>query len=422
MNDGPPTPPPPRARALAEVALDALAERAEELARRWAGELVLRRPLERMPELAAGALAREGPALCAQAVRALQSDAELGRLTGAGPASGREDGAPARRLGAICATVDPLALIEAVELLRGVLWEALQWHLPRPADARLVADAGDRLAHVCASLVAGALSAEPAAPAAAARIVEQREPPAGAPAAGRAAESPGERHAPARAGDAAAGRGAVIVDEHEPASAADPAVASREHAPPERRRAPEAPVEPPGEIEIRDQRRDEGPVAWIGSIGAQLERFERDGRPFAVLLVELAELERLRRERPAQELLALSGQLERELVAALGAAVSLTRERAGRCWLVAPGADRPRAEALARRLPGAIPAQAGTRPRQLGLVVSVAVCPDDGRLAATLAAHADIGLYAARAEVRGGAAAAGGERSGSAGERPARGG
>jgi hypothetical protein len=389
VTDSQPTPAPPRARALAELAIDPLLERAEELARCWAGELVMRRPLARLDELAGGALAREAPALCAQVLRALQSDVELARLTGA--ADARAGSALARRLGAICATAEPLALVEAVELLRGVLWEALWWQLRAPS-ARLTADAADRLAHVCASLLGRALSAEePLAP----------------------------REAPAAPNEAPAARtGAVIVDERDPA---DPVLARREPAS-RGWQAPEPPVELLQEIAIRDQRRDEGPVAWIGSIGAQLEHFERDGRPFAVLLVELTELERLRRESSAQQLLGLSGRMEREIEAALGAAVSLTRERAGRCWLVAPGADRPRAEALAQRLPKAIPtgtSEAGTSAREapLELAVSVAVCPEDGRLAAALAAHADVGLYAVRAGAHFGSPAGG--LSASAGERPA---
>jgi GGDEF domain-containing protein len=396
VTDSQPTPAPPRARALAELAIDPLLERAEELARRWAGELVMRRPLARLDELAGGALAREAPALCAQVLRALQSDVELARLTGASDA--RAGSALARRLGAICATAEPLALVEAVELLRGVLWEALLWQLREPS-ARLTADAADRLAHVCASLLGGALSAE--------EQLAPREAPV----------RPYEAFAALHEAPAARG-GAVIVDERDPA---DPVLARREHGS-RGWQAPEPPVEPLEEIAIRDQRRDEGPVAWIGSIGAQLERFERDGRPFAVLLVELTELERLRRESSAQQLLGLSGRMEREIAAALGAAASLTRERAGRCWLVAPGADRQRAEALAQRLPKAIPAgpsEAGTDAREapLELAVSVAVCPEDGRLAAALAAHADVGLYAVRSGARFGSPA--GERPASAGERPA---
>jgi GGDEF domain-containing protein len=390
VTDSQPTPAPPRARALAELAIDPLLERAEELARRWAGELVMRRPLARLDELAGGALAREAPALCAQVLRALQSDVELARLTGA--AEARAGSALARRLGAICATAEPLALVEAVELLRGVLWEALLWQLREPS-ARLTADAADRLAHVCASLLGGALSAE--------EQLAPREAPVMS------------REAFAAPHEAPAARGAVIVDERDPA---DPVLARREHAS-RGWQAPEPPVEPLEEIAIRDQRRDEGPVAWIGSIGAQLEHFERDGRPFAVLLVELTELERLRRESSAQQLLGLSARMEREIAAALGAAALLTRERAGRCWLVAPGADRQRAEALAQRLPKAIPAGTSAHEALLELAVSVAVCPEDGRLAAALAAHADVGLYAVRSGARFGSPA--GERPASAGERPA---
>src|SRR5581483_1357013 len=53
--------------------------------------------------------------------------------------------------------------------------------------------------------------------------------------------------------------------------------------------APEGPLTEPvppfaPSIAARDAR--QGPAAWIGSIGAQLELFREDGRPFAVLLIE----------------------------------------------------------------------------------------------------------------------------------------
>jgi GGDEF domain-containing protein len=158
---------------------------------------------------------------------------------------------------------------------------------------------------------------------------------------------------------------------------------------------------PRAEIEIRDERGEEGPAAWIGSIGAQLARFERDALPFAVLLLELLEIERLRRRESPEELLRLAGQMEHALAAELGASSgSLTRERPGRCWLLARGADREGAELLAERLVRAVAAGASYRGEPLAVAIGTAVCPEDGRETAALAAHADVGLYAARSAVR----------------------
>ncbi|HYM53728.1 MAG TPA: hypothetical protein VES97_00080, partial [Solirubrobacteraceae bacterium] len=115
----------PRARAVVDLPTDALLGRADEMARRWAIVLILDRPLERIGDLPLEDLAREAPALCAQAIRALESDAELDRLLEGGAPTGREDRPPAPRLAAIAGARDARGAVEAVEALRGVLWETL---------------------------------------------------------------------------------------------------------------------------------------------------------------------------------------------------------------------------------------------------------------------------------------------------------
>ena len=158
---------------------------------------------------------------------------------------------------------------------------------------------------------------------------------------------------------------------------------------------------PVAEIEIRDERREEGPAAWISSIGAQLALFERDSAPFAVLLVELLDIERTRPHEPSEELSRLARELERALADALGPwPGSLTRERPGRCWLLAPDTDRAGAERLAQRLMRDLSAGAGELGASLAVAIGTAMCPEDGREAAALAAHADVGLCAARSAVR----------------------
>ncbi len=414
--------------------------RADELARRWAIALILARPLDGIGEVPLGELAREAPLLCAQALRAVQSDVELERLTGRGAPTGREDSAAARRLAAICGVRDPAAIVDAVEALRGVLWEALLGELKEP-PARLVGDIADRLSYVCAALLAAA--------------IETARPPAGergGDAQGAVGPSvPATRVRPREPSLAsAAGSDAVIVDERPPASAASsvkerppsraesppqplpeppsqpapapwasrgrerplswdesppvPPRATRARAglPPWDRPQPVLPGAPEAEIEIRDERGEEGPAAWIGSIGAQLERFERDSLPFAVLLVELVDIERLHRRESPEELSRLAGQMERALAAEIGApsSGSLTRERPGRWWLLAPGTVRARAERLAERLAHAVASGASHRGAPLAVAIGTAVCPEDGRETAALAAHADVGLYAARSTVR----------------------
>jgi GGDEF domain-containing protein len=389
----------PRARAVAELASETLSERGEELARRWAIALILARPLQELGELPLEELSRAAPALCAQALRAVQSDLELERLAGRSGSSAREQAGDARGLAAMCGAREPAALVEAVEALRGVLWEALLGELREPS-ARLLAEVGDRLAYVCAALLAAGVGT----------IASGLD--TGAPGADARAPEPASRVPLVRdLASVSRPRGeVVIVDERAPAAEvpqqptpAPPARAAAvsEHAQPWGEPRSALPGKPPAEIEIRDQRREEGPGAWISSIGAQLERFERDGAPFAVLLVELVDIERLRRDGPPEQLTRLAAELERALAAASESwSGSVARERPGRCWLLVPGTDRVGAERLAQRLMRELSASGGERRPSLAVAIGTAICPEDGREPAALAAHADIGLYAARSALR----------------------
>jgi hypothetical protein len=146
------------ARPVADAPVDALAARAEELARRWAIALVAARALSQMAGVPLAELAREAPALCAQLVRALGSDAELARLLE--PPAAREAGG-AVRVDALAAWIAPAgdvaSAVHDVEALRGVVWDATLGELSDPA-ARQVADLSDRLAFACASLLGAVLA------------------------------------------------------------------------------------------------------------------------------------------------------------------------------------------------------------------------------------------------------------------------
>jgi GGDEF domain-containing protein len=391
----------PRARPVAEAPVDALLALAEELARRWAIALIRARPLERIGEVPLGDLAREAPALCAQAVRALCSDGELERMVGG---DGDQDTSPASRLGALAGAPDSSSAVAAVEALRGVLWEALLdelgWSISDRPTARLVADLADRLALVCSMALSATLAQVSVAPlsetdgAAAALVDEERER-------GDAGHDPDRRPA--------AIRPAVLVDEQDqalissfsalsaedPMETGNPAVADDGWV----RQTPGVWGTRP-RIEIRDVRGEEGPAAWIGSIGRRLERHEQDGLPFAVLLVELVDIERLQRAEPLEEVSRLSSEVQEALARALRPADSLTRERPGRYWLLTPQTDTAGARTLAEQLVRAVRSSVSHRGAPLEVAVGIAVCPEDGRQASELAAHADVDLYAARAAGR----------------------
>jgi hypothetical protein len=167
----------PRTRPVADAPVDALLARTDELARRWAIALLLARPLREMAEIPLEDLAREAPALCAQAIRALDSDVELERLAVVEEPGGRGGSVWTSRLGTSAGLVDARAAVYEIEALRGVLWEALLEELDRPifdqSSARLVADLSNRLAHVCATALATMLTPT-------ATIVDEPRPTPGA--------------------------------------------------------------------------------------------------------------------------------------------------------------------------------------------------------------------------------------------------
>ena len=374
--------PPSRTRPVIAPGLDSLVEHADQIARGWAAALVRSRPLERIGEVALDALGRRGPALCAAILQAVQSDEALAELA-------HESDAPVGALATLTGARDAAEATADFELLRGVLWERLEVALAG-APGRTLADAGDRLAAGCAAALRaglarserGATSAASFPPAAA--FTERMPGAAGV-------EQPLAGSPPSGASDA--GRPAVIVDEAGPAPAAPRA---------ERRDGPRlTPAEPEGEeIVVRAAEAGEGPAAWIGVIGGQLERHLRDGMPFSVLLAELViPAERERAPAPAAAVeRALTSEIRTEATGA-GAPV-VTSERPGRWWILLPGVDRHRAERVAERLANAVRAIPGADGSATALAVGSASCPHDGSDAAALAAHADVGLYAARSVLR----------------------
>jgi hypothetical protein len=237
-----------RARPVADAPVAALLECCEELARRWAIALILESSLAEMAGVPLEDLAREAPGVCAQVVRALDSDAELERIAASEGSRGRAGAAPTVRLGAL----DARATVEHIEALRGVIWESALAELDDP-PARQVADLSDRLAFVCATLLAAALGE--GAPESA------HETPRQAPAQERGqvlftAPQP----APGR-------RGATLIDEFEDAVAprqpqprgAERGTAPDRHSQAARRAPSEAPVPPAGPGAARTTPR---PLPW----------------------------------------------------------------------------------------------------------------------------------------------------------------
>jgi hypothetical protein len=194
---------------VADIPLDTLLAGDRELARRWVGATILERPLEELGELPLGELSALAPALCAQVLRALSSEAELARLlAGEGDAAaGRGGLSGAASLVTLLGAGDASGAAVRAEALRGVLWEGLLDALSLPGP-RLLGDLSDRLAYVCSMTLSAALAAA-AAPGARAR------PDPGSPSVSHELPGGAEREDP-RTLDGL--RPALLVDEFEPAS------------------------------------------------------------------------------------------------------------------------------------------------------------------------------------------------------------
>jgi GGDEF domain-containing protein len=179
-----------------------------------------------------------------------------------------------------------------------------------------------------------------------------------------------------------------LVDEQEPATVTPFA--------PSARREPERP-----EIAVHDARREEeGPAAWISSVGRMLARHSRDHLPFAVLLVEMVDVAHLERSETPHDLHGIVAQVEGALGRGMRDSDELSRETLGRYWLLAPDTNGTGARMLAERLARLVRGSATHRGVPMEVAIGIAVCPQDGTEAPALAARADLGVYAARATGR----------------------
>ena len=136
---------------------------------------------------------------------------------------------------------------------------------------------------------------------------------------------------------------------------------------------------------------------WRTPIERRLERQLQDGRPFSVLAIEVDDLDRLLASATGREVVGAIEAAERAICGLLRPADMLVRERLGRYWLTAPETDLASGRALGQRLADAVSAAAFHHGAPLSVSIGLAVAPHDALDADMLAAHADEGLFAARA-------------------------
>ncbi|MHB1537380.1 MAG: diguanylate cyclase domain-containing protein [Solirubrobacteraceae bacterium] len=157
-------------------------------------------------------------------------------------------------------------------------------------------------------------------------------------------------------------------------------------------------VELSQQIELEDLRAGGGPPV-SAALERRLERHAQDGVPFALLLVEVLDVERLRALSSNEDVLREIWAVESAIAEQLRPADTLLREIDGRWWLMAPDTGADAAMRLAERLTTAA-RRFAHRGAPLRVVIGMAVCPDDGLDVATLVGHADVDLYAAQAAGR----------------------
>lgn len=362
------------------------------LAKAWLVELVAVAPLERAAALPGPRFADDAPRLCAGFVAALASEAAFDHLEPGGAlaplAAGAADLAAAR---------DALEAVTALEALRATAWSSILAALDRPRP-ETIADLADRLAAIIAALTAAALDRP--GPAGGLRPGD-RGPLAAVLRSRTEAPLPPEPAPDVPSGDA------EDPDRSESADEASPEAAE------------EAPLAvPPTEVSVarlyglvEDAVRDETPsriedaseftarrlAPWTAAIERRLIRHREDALPFAVLCVELVDLDRLVAADRDGDVTGVLEAAEAAMCAQLRPADALVRERPGRYWLTTPETDAGEAKVLAHRIVAGVAAAPGHRGAAMQAAVGIAACPADGTDAGELENQAEEGLFAARA-------------------------
>jgi GGDEF domain-containing protein len=340
-----------------------------ELAKGWLLELFTGAALSEAGAVPAAVVAQDGPALCAALLAALGDDAALTRLSPGGDLAPLAAGA-AHMTGA----VDAPGALAAAEALRRAAWELLQ---PAVADGSpaLVGDAAARLAHVCAVVSAAAVhavstGAGPAAPQAPGPAGPAPAPASGVPQAPAPVSASGVPRPPAPVSASGVPRPPAPVSDASPAP---------------------SPAQQPvsGGFAVRDLRA----VAGGDPVSAAIRQRASANRPFAVLALEVDDLQRLVASQRGREVAFALEAVDEAIRGQLDPADTFVREHAGRSWVLTGAAAR----ALGDRIGDAIARTAPVQGAPLTVSLGLASFPDDGEGAEDLIARADEGLFAARA-------------------------
>jgi GGDEF domain-containing protein len=157
------------------------------------------------------------------------------------------------------------------------------------------------------------------------------------------------------------------------------------------------PVFPDDLVTLHDTRPNAVP-AWRSTLERRLAAHRHDGRPFAVLLVEIDDFDRVRAAHDADELGAAVQGLERAATAQLRPGDVLVPDSPGRYWVTLGDSDSAAARVVATELASA--ATSGSTPLRgaaLRVSVGIASSPQDGSDVQELLDQAEAGVFRARA-------------------------
>jgi GGDEF domain-containing protein len=338
-----------RARPVADAPIDELLARAEDLAKGWLLALLEQAPLHEAPSILAGDLSRDGPRLCDAVVRALADDADLRRLEPGGVLEPLV--AQAGPLAGTAGPAAPAAASAAVDALHAVIWSAVRSELADP-DGEQVSELAERLAFVIervrgATLRASAAASGPGTPGGPEPAPQPSDPPPG-------------------------GRGALhVAPPPVPPSTAEPRVTPH----------------PVPDID----------ALWKGALDDEVDRATHSGAPLSLLVVELADADRMAAVEGRMGVGTAVGRFARAVRSAVRRGDILACESDTRAWIIATNTGRLGAQALADRVAAAVRAAEPWRGAPLGVSAGLAVFREDGADVPELIEAAEESRFAAEA-------------------------
>ncbi len=140
-----------------------------------------------------------------------------------------------------------------------------------------------------------------------------------------------------------------------------------------------------------------GDARWIGALRDEIVRAARARLPLSLLLVELAEAERLLSAEPRGEASTILGRVAQTVRTALRHRDLLACETESRAWIIARDTGRAGAQALGSRIAAEVSSGEPWRGAPLTVSVGLAVLGEDGHNAAALIDAAEQMKFAAEA-------------------------